>query len=228
MLLPLAYGISVAGEEHYGTLDNDGYFSLDDQPRFLPRKEVELLGNGLALLKPCSATILDNGKEIGWLEVDVLDGRIVCTSIEAFDGYELTGQLLRQIPIATLVKEVAQSQLVHVRDGFVVKFVAGLQGDFLPGTRKRRTIDRAFLQKVADIYRQAVASGISTQDSVQRHLGPISDSGARRWILQARKAGFLGPALGPWQAGEASPHSHPAAPALQVSSPHSHLTVRQS
>ena len=70
--------------------------------------------------------------------------------------------------------------------------------------RKRRTLDRDFLSKVAKVYREAEQSGLSTQREIQRHLGPISDAGARRWVKAARDADppLLGPALGPWKAGE--------------------------
>jgi hypothetical protein len=72
------------------------------------------------------------------------------------------------------------------------------------GARKRRTLDREFLSKVADIYREAQQQGLSTQREIQRQLGPISDAGARRWVKAARdaKPPLLGESLGPWKAGE--------------------------
>ena len=69
-------------------------------------------------------------------------------------------------------------------------------------TRKPRTIDDAFLQKVAAVYRVAVAAGVSTQRAIQDELGPVSDAGARRWVQKARQGGHLGRSLGAWRAGE--------------------------
>jgi hypothetical protein len=70
------------------------------------------------------------------------------------------------------------------------------------GARKKRTLDDDFLRKVAQIYREAHQSLLSTQAEIQRQLGPVSDATARRWVWLARKKGFLDPAIGPWKAGE--------------------------
>lgn len=199
MLLPFAHGVVLGEEEHYGTLDDDGYFQEADDPRSLPPREVALLGSRLALLQPCTAEILDPlGEAVATLHVGVVSGRVACTAITAYPERELTGQLLR-VPIANLVKEVARNHLVHLREGFVVRFV----GDSEPlEGKRRRVVDDAFLMRVAEIYRQAVIAGLPTQQEIQRQLGPVAEASARRWVLQARRAGFLGPAY-KGKAGEA-------------------------
>jgi hypothetical protein len=69
-------------------------------------------------------------------------------------------------------------------------------------TRRRRALTPSFLQKVTRVYRDAVKGGASTERAVMDRLGAPSKTTARRWIWHARKAGYLGPALGPWKAGE--------------------------
>lgn len=193
LILPLAYGLVFGEEERYGTLDADGYFQEAD-PRLVRPRVIEPLGGDLGLLLPCAAEVLDPaGNPVAVLQVGVVNGRIACISITANPGAELTGQLLRSVPVASLIREVARNHVVHIREGFAVRFVAD---EHLPETPKRRVLDGAFLQRVADIYRQAVASGLSTQGELQRQLGPVSDAGARRWVVQARREGYLGPALG--------------------------------
>jgi len=199
-VLPLAYGLRFGDDERYGTLDADGYFQEAPNPRILRPRMIEPLGGDLGLLLPCSAEILDQaGNPVADLWVGVVEGRVACVSITAKPGRELTGHLLRQVPISSLVKEIARNHIVHLRERFAVRFVADAE---LPEKRRRRVLDDAFLRRVAEIYRAALAAGLPTQEEIERQLGPVSGSTARRWVMQARLAGFLGPALGR-KAGEA-------------------------
>lgn len=192
-VLPIAHGLVFGDEERYGTLDADGYFQEAD-PRLCKHRQVEPLGGDLALLQPCIAEMLDlAGNPVALLKVGVVKGRIACVEITANPGHDLTGQLLRQVPVAGLIREVARNHIVHLREGFAVRFVADKH---LPEAPKRRVINGAFLQRVADIYRQAYAAGLSTQAELVRQLGPVADGTARRWVLQARREGYLGPAQG--------------------------------
>ena len=199
-MLPLAYGLRFGDEERYGRVDADGSFQEAD-PQTLPPRVIAQVGDSdLGLLTPCEAEILDAaGRPAATLQVRVVNGRIACTSIIAHVGCELTGQMLRQVPIGSLVKEVGRTHIVHLRDGFAVRFIAD---DELPEQRRRRVLDEAFLRRVAEIYRAALAAGLPTQEEIERQLGPVSGSSARRWVMQARQAGLLGPALGT-RAGEA-------------------------
>jgi hypothetical protein len=200
VLLPFAYGLIVGDEERYGLLDDSGYFQETTEPHFAPPRRVARFGDSdLGLLLPCTAEILHVEQVQATLEVGIVDGRVACVGIKALPERELTGQLLRQVPLHSLVREVARNQIVHIRDGFAVRFIAD---DRLPEKPRRRVVDDAFLERVAEIYRQAVATGLSTQQEIQRQLGPVSDPSARRWVMQARRAGFLGPAIGT-RAGEA-------------------------
>lgn len=81
-------------------------------------------------------------------------------------------------------------------------------------------ISHTFLQQVTDIYRAAVAAGSrSPVNQVAEQLG-TSRSTAGRWVVQARRAKLLRPAMGT-RAGEAMPARTPARrrTASAVSSP---------
>lgn len=214
---PIVLGIVLGEEERYGKLDENGNFQELEDILGEPRKMLAPLTRDLALELPCTADLLDvSGKAVAVLEIEVLASRVICAAITTLPGHELTGQLLRQAPISSLVREAAKGSIVHLRQGFAVRFAEGnsafsLEND-IPSGRQRRVLNDEFLSKVADVYRNAVSMGVSTQQEIQRQLGPISDAAARRWVMQARKAGFLGEAPGRWKPGEATaPRTHPTA-----------------
>lgn len=215
--LPVVLGIVLGDEERYGKLDENGNFQELEDLLSEPHSRLEPLTGRLALEYPCSADLLDaNGRAIATLYIGVVAGRAACINISALEGQELTGQVLRQAPISSLVREAAKGGLVHIRQGFAVRFAEGNSAlpslNEIPRFRQRRILDDEFMENVAEVYRNAVSMGISTQQEIQRVFGPISDASARRWVMQARKAGFLGEARGPWKPGEVTvPRSHPVA-----------------
>lgn len=207
--LPVVLGIILGDEERYGKLDTNGNFQELEDPLSAPYSRLETLRGKLALEYPCSVDLLDaSGKAIAVLYIGVVSGRAACVSISALEGQELTGQVLRQAPISSLVREAARGSLVHLREGFAVRFAEGNSAlpslNEIPSTYQRRVLNDEFLVQVAEIYRNAVAMGVSTQHEIQAQLGPISDAAARRWVMMARRAGFLGDAPGPWKSGEAT------------------------
>jgi hypothetical protein len=125
--------------------------------------------------------------------------RVACLSVTAVKGKELSGQVLRRVPLSKLVREAAKSKIVHLRDGFAVRIV-GLEED--APRPQRRTLDRTFLARVAQIYREAILIGQSPAQDVALRLGPTTPENARRWIMNARKEGLLGPSLGQGRKGE--------------------------
>jgi hypothetical protein len=66
---------------------------------------------------------------------------------------------------------------------------------------RRQTLTEEFLREVAQVYRDALAQGVSTQTAIQRRW-PTSAANARRWIAKARGERLLGPAPSPRVAGE--------------------------
>lgn len=69
-------------------------------------------------------------------------------------------------------------------------------------TRRRRRVTRDLLTQVAAMYRKAHEDGKPPTQAVAEAF-EVSHSTAGRWVVEARKAGVLGPAAGP-KAGEAS------------------------
>lgn len=205
--LPVVLGIVLGDEERYGELDANGNFQELEDPHSGPYSRLQTLRGRLALESPCTADLLDtSGRAIAILHIGVVSGRASCISVSALEGQELTGQVLRQAPLSSLVREAARGGLVHLRDGFAVRFVEGNSAlpalNEIPSFRQRRNLDDEFMENVAEVYRNAVSMGISTQQEIQRVFGPISDASARRWVMKARRRGFLGPARGRWKAGE--------------------------
>lgn len=203
--LPVVLGIVLGDEERYGKLDENGNFQELEDPRSEPRSFMLTLTGRLALSYPCVADLLDaSGKPIAMLYIGVVSGRAACINISALEGQELTGQVLRQAPISSLVREAAKGSLVHIRDGFAVRFADSVFSPMneVPSFRNRRILDDEFMTQLAEVYRNAVSMGISTQSEIQRVFGPVSDTSARRWVVHARKAGYLGEAHGSWKAGE--------------------------
>jgi len=133
-------------------------------------------------------------------------GRLTAASVEVRqrkDGPAVTGEAIRAVPVAGLVRQ-AGGHLLHVDsthpNGKAHKLSA-------------RTIDKAGVERlrqagptdetldwVAYIYRFALVLGEPPTGSVERTL-ELPRSTAGRWVALARERGFLGVAEGPGKAG---------------------------
>ncbi|MFY1673698.1 DUF6214 family protein [Plantactinospora sp. WMMB334] len=71
----------------------------------------------------------------------------------------------------------------------------------LPQPQRRRSTTPDLLRETAEVYRKAVAEGHPPTLAVSEHF-TVSHRTAARWVSQARREGFLGPAQGT-KAGEA-------------------------
>jgi len=207
VFLPVVYGVVLGDEELYGQLDKNGNFQEVEDPSSQPHSELSPLLGRMALELPCVAELVDiSGDVIALLNVEVVSGKVACMSIAALPGKELTSQLLRQAPIASLVREAAKGRIVHLRDGFAVRFAQGnpafSRRNDVPNLPRRRTLSDEFLSKVADVYRGALASGDAPAVAIERALGPTTPENARRWIMISRREGFLGESLGQGRKGE--------------------------
>lgn len=218
--LPILYLLEMGGEEFLGLREEDGGFRQIDSLNEVPQDEwqqVEMFGPSLGLLIPCRASITMNDEVVGSITISVINGRPGCSAIWS-RTHGLTGVLLRQIPLASLVRDAAISSTVRVlkaQDGiFGARYVDGGLGfghllddlrDELAAvgdSARRRVLSPHFLGEVALIYRDALSLKVSPALAVQRALGPTTPENARRWIAVARREGFLGPAPGRGKAGE--------------------------
>ena len=217
--LPIAYVLELGGEEFLGLRDHNGGFRpVNSLLEISDWRQVQMFGPSLGLLTPCTAAIVMDEKHVGSISIGIVDGRPGCVSIHC-TTHALTGSLLRQIPLASLVREAALTSTVRVLtadEGFFgARYVEGGLGfgqlmndlrselEAVEGNARRRVINRAFLGEVASIYREAMAVGAPPAKVVQFRLGPTTPENARRWISQARREGLLGPSLGKGRAGEA-------------------------
>lgn len=211
--LVIMNGVFLGEQEHYGHLDEKGNF-VESLYRGGYRVPLWKLNDDLAIPVGAKAEILNIvGRPFADLYIGVVNGRVVCKKIEARDGDGLSSSQLRMIPIATLVLQAAEANVVYIRDGFAVRFPQG-HTSFSPqgevNSYRRRTLNADFLQRVALIYRSAMATGKAPAIAVEETLGPTTPENARRWIATARREGFLAAAPGAGRKGEASPHSRPA------------------
>ena len=165
------------------------------------------------------------------LEIEIHKGKPVCSQLtvgRTEAGQAVTGSRLRTLPIDDWVRRAADD-VAHevvggqdvpevifegvryplrggkVDDTHVAYRVAGLTLTSTWRASERATDPRAItdelLQEVADIYREALIRNAPPTNAVanEKH---VSRPTAGRWVVRARRAGFLGPAPGPGAAGE--------------------------
>lgn len=150
------------------------------------------IGGGFLL--PGEATVTVDDPEVPYLvKIGVVleGGRYLCKSIECLrrtkdvpHGPPVTGKGLRQLPLQRLMAKaltVMAEQLTH-------------QSEFI-------TEESDELLRVAAAYRFAYAIGLPPTKHVAEELG-IPTSTATKKVMQARKAGLLGPTT-PGKAGTA-------------------------
>lgn len=137
-----------------------------------------------------------------------VDGRFVVESLtlkRVDGGPPITNEQLRLVPVAELVRKgIKRAVEVSVRTSGVM---LGLSSDWtdVAELRKAGATDET-LQYVSARYRMAYACWDPATDAVADAIG-VSRATAGRWIAKARRAGYLGPAVGT-KAGEMSMVSH--------------------
>jgi hypothetical protein len=115
---------------------------------------------------------------------------------------------MRSIPVASIVTEAAQAHTFRVFRTRRGRYVGAYYSDVFQGmpgfeddfeelradVADRRRLDDDFLDRVAELYREAVANGEAPAPTIARALGPVHPGTARRWVMAARKVGKLGKA----------------------------------
>ncbi|HEY3867604.1 MAG TPA: hypothetical protein VGM10_04620 [Actinocrinis sp.] len=167
----------------------------------LGSRTVEILA-GIAVQLPLTFTTAMErlGIEVEGL-VDLVGDRLGCVQLEVKGAGEktITGELLRQIPVGTLVASAVRTGLVQTRlvdDGRLrVTEPAWLTPP--EGFPKAGPTDEA-LQFIALVYQLAYILGESPTKAVAQLGMPYAT--ASRWIARARDAEYLLP-TGPGRAG---------------------------
>jgi len=150
------------------------------------------------------------------LELAFESGRYICNAVARLDGAPpLTGTRLR-FPLEDLAKfafRVAaakriagpenSSLLVNPRGSWATDDALQLQGEAAKKARspaaprrggKRPLADEKLMQ-AAEIYRGSILTGESAREIIAREF-KIEPVTAARWIMESRRRGFLGPAIG--------------------------------
>lgn len=177
-----------------------------------------IVGNW-ALPRRYEAVMIEEDQPTIRLEIAVDDGghlRCESISIRAEEGQELRTKQIR-VPLERLVQDSTSSAFepaVCVGEDGKLEALATMRPEHIE--QMRRTLKQtkrpsrgpgarvpdAELQRVAEIYRAACAEGKPPVTAVEFEL-PASRATAGRRIKEARRRGFLGPAVGT-RAGEAA------------------------
>ncbi len=163
-------------------------------------------GRGVLLPYPLIATAT-----VGDYEVEVLveprgdDPQFVATSVRVSateGGPPVKTDTLRRLRLATIVDQVVTGAAMPFDGGVVdgnqllrppsAAVAAGIQ--YATHASRRRDLDDDRLAEVAKVYREAQAAGESTRKALVKHFDLGSIDTAAKWIVKARRRGFLPPA----------------------------------
>jgi transposase len=134
------------------------------------------------------------------IDVEVVDGRPRCYAIAKRED-DLTGPLLRELPIESYIRE-ASWRIARTRSRRKVAprvwTLDGLSQEKVAEALKRRgpgvRLDTELLEQVAAVWRTADAANENTTQAVVDALpGKIAISTANRWIARARELGLIPP-----------------------------------
>lgn len=137
------------------------------------------------------------------MDVAGQDGRLAAVEIRVTQrpgGPPVTGEALRSIPVAAVTK-LAGAKVVtfEQKDGYVEMTARVLTPEMVEDIRESGPTKKT-LDWVAYLYRLAVLQGEPPTQAVETTL-QVPRSTAGRWVAQARRQGFLGPAEGQGKAG---------------------------
>lgn len=120
----------------------------------------------------------------------------------------ITSKGLRQVPVANLIRTSILAALARRPvgdDGSVLHaqlddWAALYARPDVPERRRGKRLGDEHFQAVSAVYRNALSAGLPPVQEVARRFH-VSGSTAGRWVVEARRRGFLGPAQ-PGRAGE--------------------------
>lgn len=158
---------------------------METKGRFRPEDVGLDLGDGLKIPTVITVTSTDVGGYDVELraEYDPDAGRYVARAVQvrAGDGAETTGEALRSIPVATILRDGIMSAL---------QTTLLLGGERPPADAGKAGPTTETLRWVARIYRLALLLGGAPTQAVASGLG-VPRSTAGRWVTRARDRGLL-------------------------------------
>ena len=164
------------------------------QTRFdLKRDGIAEIGKGFAI--PKRFELEYDGDDVPYKVEMVVTwdaGRLVCTSLTCTpkaNGEEVTGEGLRTLPVAGLIRAGVQGYLFRVEKvGRSTRLVPAT----LPSLESSEGPTAEALEWVALVYRLAHATKFNPTKAVTDALR-LPRSTAARWVMTARTKGLLGP-----------------------------------
>ena len=166
------------------------------------REQFVTVGPGLAMPAKATVTEIVNGFEV-LIDVVPEAGRLVAQEVRirrTDGGPPVTGEAIRSIPVAGLVKLAATLALeVIEHDGYTEWSPRILTPETALRLRENGPTTET-LDWVAYLYRLGLLMGEPPTKAVEVRLG-IPRSTAGRWVAAARDRGPLGPSEGSGKAG---------------------------
>jgi hypothetical protein len=104
---------------------------------------------------------------------------------------------LVRVPVEEVDPRRENPRLVPDESGRVQVYSAAFdeRGEERSGAGARGAESEQKLERVATLYRRAVASGLAPSSAIAHEFG-ITPATARKWVQRARSSGFLGSAVG--------------------------------
>lgn len=123
---------------------------------------------------------------------------LVCSQRKG--GLPVDGRGLRNIPVGELLADAVRDRARDSQNHRQKPLAEGerFKGPLSTPTQTRAHITDELLKEVADVYRSAVALGrpvetVAEYFSEARPNGTVPRNTARRWVVEARRRGFLEP-----------------------------------
>lgn len=127
------------------------------------------------------------------MELDVVDGRLVCTrcTVEMGDNRQgVTAEALRRIPVGRYLREAAAAHPFTVLEVDPNNADETMVFDPPPANFADEGMTEEVLRQVARLYHWALATGDAPLGLLERDYG-IPRGKASRWISTARRRGYV-------------------------------------
>lgn len=152
----------------------------------MPTRKAQLIDIGDGVKIPAEITVTTddvNGYEVTLVAAYTADGgRYEVRSLTVRGGGEVTGKALREIPVATILRNGVLAE--------INRLLPPLLSAGLPPERLRGAVQEQMFRWVAARYRLALLLGDSPTQAVANSLD-VPRSTAGRWVTRTRDRGLL-------------------------------------